>query len=233
MPGATVRPRGFSGGSLLVPSSSEHVASIFTAAVFKILSISQVAKRLQPGVQKRDWVAAAKADDSFSRSTADHYLDNIGTIPTQTLSDNRWSAADSTPPWNGPTRYWWRIPERSWSSAINLERSWSSARTLSSSSRVLEARASLFGCAQRQHEAVDYMQNQTWPLGPEEAQDWFWATSRQSMTTSGFYVAFCRPSRHASSATVCKSMLVSGVPCVLKHCCEQHAKRRVEGCFGL
>ena len=30
----------------------------------------------------------------------------------------------------------------------------------------------------------------TWPLGPEEAQDWFWATARESMTTLGFYVHY-------------------------------------------
>ena len=35
---------------------------------------------------------------------------------------------------------------------------------------------------------LDFMENMTWPLGPEEAQDWFWATSRESMTTLGFYV---------------------------------------------
>ena len=35
---------------------------------------------------------------------------------------------------------------------------------------------------------LDFMENMTWPLGPEEAQGWFWATSRESMTTLGFYV---------------------------------------------
>jgi len=34
---------------------------------------------------------------------------------------------------------------------------------------------------------LDFMENMTWPLGVE-AQDWFWATSRESMTTLGFYV---------------------------------------------
>eukprot|EP00435_Cladocopium_sp_Y103_P031476 s1340_g8.t1 len=32
---------------------------------------------------------------------------------------------------------------------------------------------------------LDFMENMTWPLGPEEAQDWFWATARESMTTLG------------------------------------------------
>lgn len=39
---------------------------------------------------------------------------------------------------------------------------------------------------------LDFMENMTWPLGPEEAQDWFWATSRESMTTLGFYVCVWR-----------------------------------------
>ena len=37
---------------------------------------------------------------------------------------------------------------------------------------------------------LDFMQNMTWPLGPEEAQDWFWATAREQMTTLGFYCHF-------------------------------------------
>ena len=42
---------------------------------------------------------------------------------------------------------------------------------------------------------LDFMENMTWPLGPEEAQDWFWATSRESMTTLGFYVCVWRGNR--------------------------------------
>ncbi|CAE8640831.1 unnamed protein product, partial [Polarella glacialis] len=37
---------------------------------------------------------------------------------------------------------------------------------------------------------VDFMENMTTPLGPEEAQDWFWATARQSITTLGFYAHY-------------------------------------------
>lgn len=37
---------------------------------------------------------------------------------------------------------------------------------------------------------LDFMQNMSWPLGPEEAQDWWWATARESMTTLGFYCHF-------------------------------------------
>ena len=39
---------------------------------------------------------------------------------------------------------------------------------------------------------LDFMENMSWPLGPEEAQDWFWATSREAMTTLGFYVCVWR-----------------------------------------
>ncbi|CAE8581407.1 unnamed protein product, partial [Polarella glacialis] len=37
---------------------------------------------------------------------------------------------------------------------------------------------------------LDFMENMTTPLGPEEAQDWFWATARQSITTLGFYAHY-------------------------------------------
>ncbi|CAE8670941.1 unnamed protein product [Polarella glacialis] len=37
---------------------------------------------------------------------------------------------------------------------------------------------------------LDFMANMTTPLGPEEAQDWFWATARQSITTLGFYAHY-------------------------------------------
>ncbi|CAK9057397.1 Uncharacterized protein SCF082_LOCUS30952, partial [Durusdinium trenchii] len=49
---------------------------------------------------------------------------------------------------------------------------------------------------------LDFMENMSWPLGPEEAQDWFWATSRETMTTLGFYVcrwkgrALCKENYH-------------------------------------
>lgn len=81
-----------------------------------------------------------------------------------------------------------------------------SIHTLSKYCTTLEACAHHFGAVQRQHEArekletslpptsmvlqLDYMENQSWPLGPEESQDWYWATSRQSMTTVGFYATF-------------------------------------------
>ena len=42
---------------------------------------------------------------------------------------------------------------------------------------------------------LDFMENMTWPLGPEEAQDWFWATARESMTTLGFYCCVWRSER--------------------------------------
>lgn len=37
---------------------------------------------------------------------------------------------------------------------------------------------------------LDFMENMTLPLGPEEVQDWFWATARESVTTLGFFVSF-------------------------------------------
>ncbi|CAK8992137.1 unnamed protein product [Durusdinium trenchii] len=43
---------------------------------------------------------------------------------------------------------------------------------------------------------MDFMENMTWPLGPEEAQDWFWATARESMTTLGFYACYWKDGKH-------------------------------------
>ena len=84
----------------------------------------------------------------------------------------------------------------------------SGATTLRKYIDILECCAHHFAGVRRQHERreqrennlppnllvvqLDYMENMTWPLGPEEAQDWFWATSRESMTTLGFYVSFWR-----------------------------------------
>lgn len=80
--------------------------------------------------------------------------------------------------------------------------------TLQKYQDILECCAHHFASVRRQHEAresletllaedavlvqLDYMENMTWPLGPEEASDWFWATSRESMTTLGFFVSFWR-----------------------------------------
>ena len=63
-----------------------------------------------------------------------------------------------------------------------------------------------FATARRQHRArealatdlpsstvviqFDFMQNMTWPLGPEEESSWWWATARCSMTTLGFFCHF-------------------------------------------
>jgi hypothetical protein len=84
----------------------------------------------------------------------------------------------------------------------------SGATTLRKYIDILECCAHHFAGVRRHHERreqqennlppnllvvqLDYMENMTWPLGPEEAQDWFWATSRESMTTLGFYVSFWR-----------------------------------------
>jgi hypothetical protein len=38
---------------------------------------------------------------------------------------------------------------------------------------------------------LDFMENGTLPVGPSEAQDWFWATSRLGYTTLGFFVNQC------------------------------------------
>ena len=73
---------------------------------------------------------------------------------------------------------------------------------------ILECCAHHFASVRRQHEhresleislakdacliQLDFMENMTWPLGPEEASDWFWATSRESMTTLGFFVSYWR-----------------------------------------
>ncbi|CAE8655101.1 unnamed protein product [Polarella glacialis] len=37
---------------------------------------------------------------------------------------------------------------------------------------------------------LDFMENMSTPLGPEESQEWFWATARESITTLGFYAHY-------------------------------------------
>ena len=75
---------------------------------------------------------------------------------------------------------------------------------------------------------LDFMENMSWPLGPEEAQDWFWATSRETMTTLGFYVcrwkgrALCKENYHYvsqilnhDSAYACQCLLLGSSAKVL------------------
>ena len=75
---------------------------------------------------------------------------------------------------------------------------------------IIQACAHHFGTVRRQHEQrellernlarnvvlvqLDYMENTSLPLGPEEAGDWYWATSREAVTTLGFYVVCWRDS---------------------------------------
>ena len=63
-----------------------------------------------------------------------------------------------------------------------------------------------FGTVRRQHEQrellerhvpkhavliqLDYKENDSFPLGPEEAGNWYWATAREAVTTLGFYAVF-------------------------------------------
>ena len=39
----------------------------------------------------------------------------------------------------------------------------------------------------------DYKQNDTIPVGPAEGGDWYWATSREQITTLGFYAVWLDP----------------------------------------
>lgn len=83
---------------------------------------------------------------------------------------------------------------------------------LSQAQEILECCEHHFSSVRRQHNSreamvaslradavdvqLDFMENMTIPLGPEEEQSWFWATARESITTLGFYAHFWNRGEH-------------------------------------
>lgn len=89
---------------------------------------------------------------------------------------------------------------------------------------------------------LDFMENMTWPLGVEEAQDWFWATSRESMTTLGLYVVLwaegkcLRQNRHYIFAAVQPRLGICSPVCTRnvrkrKYIISHEASRRIQYSF--